>query len=245
MTDAAIPAATLILVRDRRPAPEILVVRRAQGMAFAGGAMVFPGGRIDPSDHLLGANGDWPAARVAAIRETLEETAIPVGVTPLPDRDTGRALQHALLAGQPFGGLLDRHGLGLDTDALIPLARWLPAFHAKRRFDTIFFIARAPCGDLQPHVVEGECSGAYWLSAQAVLDMEKAGEAQLIFPTRRTLERLALHASFDALEADAKAYPITPITPWIEDVGGTRHIAIPDDIGFPVVREPLDGQWRG
>src|SRR5215210_4170304 len=99
MSDEPIPAATLVLVRDR-PAgpPELLMVERAAGMAFAGGALVFPGGRIDEADQ-EGA-GDLPdgAARVAAIRETIEETAIPVGLRPLPSVEQALAMQGALVS---------------------------------------------------------------------------------------------------------------------------------------------------
>ena len=72
-----------------------------------------------------------------------------------------------------------------------------------------------------------------------------AGELQLIFPTRRTLERLAQHASFDEIVADALSHPIEPISPWVDEVDGERFITIPQDIGFPVTRERLEGLWRG
>ena len=76
MSDEAIPAATLILIRDREQgAPQVLMVERSRDMAFAAGAMVFPGGRIDPSDHRLAAEFATQAPLLAAIRETLEETA--------------------------------------------------------------------------------------------------------------------------------------------------------------------------
>jgi len=86
MNDEAIPAATLILVRDRSDEPpQLLMVERAAGMAFAAGAWVFPGGRIDEEDEILGRSFDvdHAAARVAAIRETIEETAIPAGLAPM------------------------------------------------------------------------------------------------------------------------------------------------------------------
>jgi NTP pyrophosphohydrolases including oxidative damage repair enzymes len=85
MTDDAIPAAALIVVRDRLgDAPELLVVERAAGMAFAAGALVFPGGRVDQADRDLGDAIGIDAHVVAAIRETVEETAIPVGLAPTP-----------------------------------------------------------------------------------------------------------------------------------------------------------------
>ena len=76
-------------------------------------------------------------------------------------------------------------------------------------------------------MIEGECAGAVWLRAAEVLEREQRGEARLIFPTRRTLERLAQHARFDAIRADALAHPIEPVTPWVEEHDGERFITIP------------------
>ena len=248
MSDDAIPAATVILVRERSSgAPELLMVERAVDMAFAGGAWVFPGGRIDAADEQLGGRivSADAGARVAAVREALEETAIPVGLAPLPSPDVAASLQTQLLAGEELEHLLVPHGIELDLDALTPLARWVPRFHAKRRFDTLFFVARAPDGDWLPNTVERECTGAHWASASEVLERDQAGEVQLIFPTRRTLERLAQHTSFDGIIADALAHPIEPISPWLDEVDGERFITIPEGIGYPVTREKLDGLWRG
>jgi 8-oxo-dGTP pyrophosphatase MutT (NUDIX family) len=241
----AIPAATLVIVREAGgQAPELLMEERARGMAFAGGALVFPGGRIDDSDREMATNPD-AAAAIAAIRETLEETAIPVGLSPVPSAETCLELQRELLAGQPLQMLLEKHGLELRLDALTPLARWVPKFHATRRFDTLFFLARAPGPDWNPSVVEGECSGAFWITPADALERDRSGEARLIFPTRRNLERLAKHSSFEAMRADAEAHPIEPISPWVEEVDGENFITIPEGIGYPVTREKLDGLWRG
>jgi 8-oxo-dGTP pyrophosphatase MutT (NUDIX family) len=244
MSDEPIPAATLVLIRDVASGPpELLMVERAAGMAFAGGALVFPGGRIDEADGRDGQGDE--AARVAAIRETIEETAIPVGLEPLPSAEGARAMQNAFVAGEPFAEVLISAGLQLNLAALTPLARWLPNFHVTRRFDTIFFIARAPDGEWQPNVIPGECSGAFWLTAAEALERERSGSARLIFPTRRNLERLALHENFEAVRADAEAHPIEPVTPWVEEQDGERFIVIPDHLGYPVTREKLDGLWRG
>ena len=248
MSDEPIPAATLVVVRDReRGPPELLMVERASGMAFAGGALVFPGGRMDEADRELAepfglADG---GARVAAIRETIEETAVAVGIDPLPSIEDAAAMQRDLVADRPFGELLSEASLKLDLAALTPLARWLPNFHVTRRFDTLFFIAAGPAGDWRPSIIAGECSGAFWLTAAEALERERSGEARLIFPTRRNLERLAGHGSFAAMRADAQAHPIEPITPWVEEHGGEKFITIPSDLGYPVTREKLDGLWRG
>jgi 8-oxo-dGTP pyrophosphatase MutT (NUDIX family) len=241
----AIPAATLVLVRDSTSgAPELLMVERAEGMAFAGGALVFPGGRIDDEDRFEGGD-ETDFARIAAIRETLEETAIPVGLWTMPEESLALDLQRELLAGKRFDELLEQHKLTLDLQALTPFARWVPKFHATRRFDTLFFLARSPGSNWQPHVVEGECSGAHWITASEALDRDRRGEAKLIFPTRRNLERLALHPTFEAMKADAETHAIEPISPWVEEVDGENFITIPQGIGYPVTRERLDGLWRG
>ena len=245
MSDAPIPAATVIVVRDRPGGCELLMVERAGGMAFAAGAMVFPGGRIDEADRTLAGELGTEPALVAAIREAIEETAVPVGLSPVPEPDVARTLQDALIADRPLAPLLAEHGVGIDPAPLVPFARWVPQFHAVRRFDTLFFVARAPDGDWQPRVIEGECASAEWVRAAEVLEREKVGAARLIFPTRRTLERLALHSSFDQIRADAQAFPIEQITPWVEERGGDKFITIPGHLGFPVTQERLDGLWRG
>ena len=238
--DDAIPAATLILVRERPSGPpELLMVERAAGMTFASGALVFPGGRIDEADRVL---GNEAAPKIAAIRETLEEVAIPVAIEPLPSREQSLDLQRELIADRPLSDVIDTRSLRLD--ALTPFARWVPKFHAKRRFDTLFFLARAPEGDWTPNTIPGECAGAEWVTAADVLDRDRAGQVQLIFPTRRTLERLAQHDSFDAMLADAQAHSLEPVTPWVEERDGERFITIPDGIGYPVTSEPLETARR-
>jgi 8-oxo-dGTP pyrophosphatase MutT (NUDIX family) len=246
VSDVAIPAATLILVRERpRTAPELLMVERSGKMAFAAGALVFPGGRIDEADRQLGESLGIDPAAVAAIRETVEETAVPVGLSPLPNRDAARAIQDELIADRPFADLLRERKLNLDAKALTHFARWVPKFHAVRRFDTLFYVARCADCDWEPRVVESECAGAFWFTAAEVLERDRRGEAQLIFPTRRNLERLAQHSTFEEIRADALAHPMIPVTPWVEEVGGERFITIPDHLGYPVTRERLDGLWRG
>ncbi|HET8749863.1 MAG TPA: NUDIX domain-containing protein, partial [Sphingomicrobium sp.] len=123
MSDDAIPAATLIVVRDRADGPpDLLMVERAEGMAFAAGALVFPGGRIDESDRQLSARIGVEPAAIAAIRETIEETAVPVGLAPMPEERVAVEIQQSLIVDEPFAQLLDRCGSRIDTEALTPFA---------------------------------------------------------------------------------------------------------------------------
>lgn len=246
MSDDAIPAATLVVWKDSGTGPEILVVERAATMAFAAGAIVFPGGRIDDADRrlavALGRPGD--AARVTAIRETIEETgvmpAIEGKVTPV----LGLKIQASLNSGADLSTLLHAHGLQLDLDALTPFARWMPAFKQPRKFDTLFYVAAAPAGLWIPSPQEGECVAAEWASPMQLLDRVDRGEASAIFPTKRNLERLAQHLDFESVLADARNHSIDTIIPWVEDVDGAPHVKIPDGRGYPVISEPLATAFR-
>lgn len=252
VTDApmppAIPAATLVLFRDRGgAAPELLMVERAATMTFAGGAMVFPGGRIDGGDEALAAEiapdlADAPA-RIAAIRETLEETGIAVTIDPSPDAGAAAAMKHALLAGAAIGSVLHEQRLLLDL--LVPFARWRPAHLHARIFDTMFFLAQAPPEAPDPIVEASENIAWRWASAAAVLAAADDGEISIIYPTRRNLERLARFGSFADAVADAAAHPVRTITPFAEDRDGVSHLCIPVDAGYPVTSEPITGALRG
>ena len=247
MTDKAIPASTLVVMREPDDhAPELLMVTRGRAMAFAGGAVAFPGGRIDVADHRVAEElaDELAAWKVAAIRETLEETGIAIGLEPTPPPKLGRNLQGRLHQGADFNALLDESGLSLELSALTPFARWKPAFAHARIFDTIFFVAAAPPGEWWPHPQAGECESAEWAEAAAMLDRIERGEAHAIFPTKRNLERLAQFRSLADALVDAAAYSIETITPWVADIDGEPHVCIPEDRGYPVTSEPLATAFR-
>jgi 8-oxo-dGTP pyrophosphatase MutT (NUDIX family) len=213
-----IPAATLILFRERASEPpELLITQRAAGMAFAGGALVFPGGRIDPEDRVRAASfpdlaEDDAAARVAAIRETVEEVGFDFGLRP---------------------------------HDLTPFARWLPKHRQARNFDTFFYIARVSPDAPEPQADGGETVRAFWATAEDVLAMCGRGEAEIIFPTRRNLERLAQFASFEEAAEDAVRHPTAPITPFHEEREDGPWLCIPDGLGYPVIAEKWTSVMRG
>lgn len=256
MSDApitAIPAATLVLFRDRAGATDLLFVERAKAMAFAGGALVFPGGRIDPGDHALaltvaGTSPDQAedmAARIAAIRETIEEAGMPIGLSPSPDEAMLAAIRAALHDGLSLGEALHETGVALDPEALIPFARWRPAHAHARIFDTRFYLARLPEDAPDPVVDETENVRVFWATAQSVLDDADAGRVRIIFPTRRNLERLAQFASFEEARSHAAQYPIRTVSPWTEERDGETHLCIPNDLGYPVTSQLFTSVVRG
>lgn len=241
-----IPAATLVIFRDSSHGPpELLVVERAKAMAFAAGALVFPGGRVDPGDRALAAalagDPDETAHRIAAIRETIEEAGLPIGLDPCPAELA--SMRAALHAGTPFAAALA--GARLDLDALIPFARWRPAHANMRIFDTRFYLARLPPDAPIATVDETENVRLLWATAAQILADADCGRATIIYPTRRNLERLALYSSFAQAEAHARAHPVRTITPFVEDRADGPHLCIPDDLGYPVTSELMRSALRG
>jgi 8-oxo-dGTP pyrophosphatase MutT (NUDIX family) len=119
------PAATVMLVRDRVAGPEVYLLRRVSGLAFAGGMTAFPGGGVDPRDSVaLGWSGpgvDWWAAAfgvdaalagsvlVAAARELFEETGVLLADLPASAPATDPAVRERLRVE------VTEHRIGLDA----------------------------------------------------------------------------------------------------------------------------------
>lgn len=238
-----VPAATLVIFR--RPAgeaagqpPELLMVQRAREMRFAGGAAVFPGGRVDPADRDLAANlmPDAPielaAARIAAIRETLEETGLMVAVRqPVSAPDAAKA-RHMLLKDGRLAPVLAQFGWELEPERLTLYAHWCPPWD--KGFDTRFFVTDLGTGAVDVTVDATENTRLFWTSASHAIDMADRGEISVIFPTRRNLERLARFANHDDALADIARHPVERIHPRIELVDGEEWLMIPDGHGYPV-----------
>jgi 8-oxo-dGTP pyrophosphatase MutT (NUDIX family) len=244
----SIPAATLVIFRKGADdgAPELLMVQRSHDMRFAGGKAVFPGGRIDPADHDLAAGFDLPedaeepgrtAARVAALRETLEETGLLVGIDAPVTAAEAIAARAALLGGDSFAGVLDRLGRRLVPEALVPFARWCPNFSGA--FDTHFFLTDLGTGAVEVEVDATENTHLFWASAAQSLAKADAGEISVIYPTRRNLERLAQFASFTEAAEHARATPIRTIAPRRIQRDGAMHLCIPDGLGYPVTSQVM------
>lgn len=251
----ATPAATLVIFRNapQGGAPQILMVERSAAMTFAGGAAVFPGGRVDEADRDLaqrmGADDDGQrdelAARIAAVRETLEETGLLVGLNQRPSRDEALAAREMLLQRKELAPVLEHMGWAIAPDALLPFARWRPKHRHMRVYDTRFYLADLGTGAVDLLVDATENTHLFWASAAEALDLADSGRIKVIFPTRRNLERLAQFGSFDEAVAHLEKFPSRMITPFMETRGGVPWLAIPDDAGYPVTAEMLESAARG
>ena len=251
-----IPAATVVIFR-RAPSggpPELLMAQRGADMRFAGGALVFPGGRVDAADRdLARALAETPApddemlndaaARIAAIRETLEETGLAIGLDCPVSADEATRARQLLLAEGGLAPVLNAMGWRLAPDRLVHFARWCPNF--AKAFDTRFYLADLGSGQVDISVDGTEFTHMFWISAAEAMAKADAGEHSVIFPTRMNLERLALFGSFAEARAHALATPIGTITPRIEEREGERWLVIPDGLGYPVQGLPVAAVSRG
>ena len=240
----AIPAATLIAMR---PSPaggpdEILVVERSHKLAFAGGMIAFPGGRVEAADAALARRlaPELPpaegTARVAALRETFEETGVLCGLRVDPDPSDLHRTRAELLAGADFAALLADRGWEPDTAALIPFARWCPpaGITLTRRFDARFYIAQAPAGAVvSPDRTENAAS--FWASAASLMEDAESGKLKILGPTRATLMRLAMGKDFADAMASALAFPVREILPVVRSEGSERWAGVPAGHGYPDV----------
>ncbi|MEP3421717.1 MAG: NUDIX domain-containing protein [Erythrobacter sp.] len=253
-----IPAATIIIYRDCPDggAPQILITVRSRNMAFAGGMAVFPGGRVDPADFALGEtvaaqtagsiDAEEAAHQIAAIRETLEETGLALGLSGDINADNAARARAMLEEKNELAPVLDAFGWSIDLAQITPFARWYPKNeNLSRVYDTRFYLANLGTGEVDVSIDNSENTRLFWTSAQGALDAAETGEIKLIFPTRRNLERLAMFDSFEAARAQADAIPVKTIVPQIDPNGGNPMLTIMKDAGYPITSELLETVARG
>lgn len=261
----SIPAATVILAREGPDGvPEYLLVQRGENMAFAGGALVFPGGRVDRVDGGIarnpalamgfdGLDDDDAAARVACAREALEETGVLLTEGVAPD-EVKLALARSALASGPnedeaysFANLLGSMGHRVDAARFLPFARWEPPAAAAiaRRFDTRFYLADAGRSASAVITPDGfEAKALRWTTAAQALTDYDAGRAAMVFPTWCTMHRLAQYQSLAALFDRIAALPAPYVQPAFEMIDGEPWLTIPEGIDYPVTRDRVNNLRR-
>jgi glyoxylase-like metal-dependent hydrolase (beta-lactamase superfamily II)/8-oxo-dGTP pyrophosphatase MutT (NUDIX family) len=202
------PAATLILLRDSAAGPEVLMLQRTQSAVFLGGAYVFPGGSLDEADadprilkRIRGEAKIPPVPYwVAAIRECFEEA----GVLLLHGVDAARAESLMHYRTRPFVELLENEDLHIPADALAYYGHWITAPGRPRRFDTRFFLAVAPEGQVGSHDAV-ETVHDVWITPRDALERGARNEIELVPATQTTLQDLksfkSAREAFDAVRA--------------------------------------------
>ncbi|MEM8825577.1 MAG: NUDIX hydrolase, partial [Pseudomonadota bacterium] len=243
------------LIRDTVDGPPLIFMqKRAKTMGFAAGMMVFPGGKVDDDDRALAADSGLTerlgeadaAARIAAIRESFEEAGVLLTAGPdlSPDMLARTAPQIADRS-LDFARFLADHDQRIDADRLVPWSRWCPPVRLEnKRFDARFYLARVK-DDLGASHDGTEAVSSLWTTAVDALASADRGEGKVIFPTRRNLERLAQFDDAEAVVKHARAHEPRLIAPEIRDIDGRPHLTIPDDLGYPVTAEALEGAMRG
>lgn len=213
-------AATVVVARPGESGLEVLLLRRPEESSFAAGAWVFAGGRIDAGDREGGllervdpgsADGE-PEALAAAARELWEETGLllAAGAGEL-DRERREAARRALLSGETaFGRVARELGLRLPGEDVAYFARWITPERLSRRYDTRFFLARSPGGEVD---LTREHTDAAWMSPGRALERFAAGDLPLLFPTRKTLERLRGYPDPATAVEELRASGVRPVRP--------------------------------
>ena len=265
-------AATVLALRDTDAGPEVFMVRRDSRMGFLGGAHVFPGGALDEADcegelqsHATGFEALGSLARLhsdaarakglllAAVRELFEESGILLargddGAWVDLDEKGPRAQRLKAAREQlsrhegDFGATVVAEKLAIDVSGLRLFAHWITPEREKKRFDTRFFLVRAPERQSATHCAIESTAGE-WLAPCEALARYRARQIELVPPTIASLDRLSAFTTVDAALAAFEDCDVPPILPKI--LLGSEDVTIlypgDDDYESGVVRRP-EGQ---
>jgi len=261
-------AATVMLVRDGDEGLEVFMLQRNLQSDFVGGAYVFPGGGVDDDDRhadldavcdgrtdamasaQLGVPGGGLAFWVAAIRECFEEAGVLLAVD-ADDRTVrfdvpeveARFAAHRASVDHGERRLVDiciDECLRLDVERIYEFSHWITPEGAPRRYDTRFFVARAPEAQVPLHD-DREVIDNLWVRPSDALDRHRNGTLAMIFPTMRTLESLERFATAeDLLDAAAAIDHVPAILPKIVEHESGLRILLPGDDGYDEAVAPTE-----
>jgi 8-oxo-dGTP pyrophosphatase MutT (NUDIX family) len=246
------PASTILLLRDSVAREiEVFMMVRHYEIDFNSGALVFPGGSVDKGDKEIiarrelysggeGLDEATLAFRIAAIRETFEESGIllarPRGSTTLVDARRAGEIETAHRAAlceskTSFLSVLTETGMALALDELVPYAHWITPEGMPKRFDTWFFLAAAPPDQLGAHDGK-ESTDSIWVSPREALEGGETGRFKLPFPTTRNLIKLGKQASVQAALDDSRGKQVVTVTPVMTKTAAGRQLRIPLEAGY-------------
>lgn len=244
-------AATVLLLREGGNGMEIFMVQRHHEIEFSSGALVFPGGSMDPGDREIAGDAglipdrgdldaDTAAIRIGGIRETFEESGImlarPRGASSLIPAAQLAALEPQRLALDEgkisFADILRRNALLPAIDLLVPFAHWITPVNMPKRFDTHFLLALAPSDQIGKHDGK-ESVDSVWLSPKEALASAESGRFNLPFPTIRNLIKLNKLGTAQAAMDFARTTPVVTVVPEMSKTeSGDIRLRIPIEAGY-------------
>lgn len=227
----AVDSASILIIRDGEDHPdygslEVLMVKRHHNIKFAGGAYVFPGGKVDEADRNLEEKSEIPVdsdipdsfkgLRYAALREVFEETGLLLAtlkgecLDEVSRKSLDAHYRHRFWEGQiTLEGFLQQSGVEMSLKNCLPFAHWITPEQYPKRFDTRFFLCVAPDGQVASpdghEIVE-----TLWVKP---LDMVLNAKADLMFPTLMNLKKIGRAKSVDDALQRARTDEIVAITP--------------------------------
>jgi len=124
--------------------------------------------------------------------------------------------------------LVRREGLIFAPDLLIPYAHWITPEIKSRRFNTRFFLARLPEGQIPVHD-RMELTESSWMTPAFALAENAAGRIILMPPTLKTIEGLLSFSNTAQLFAAARSQRIGTILPEAFRTADGFGIRLPHD----------------
>lgn len=209
-----IDSASILIIRDGEMGLEVLMVKRHEDIAFAGGAYVFPGGKADPEDYQLSSRiksfpPGYSELTHTAFREVFEESGLIIGKS-----NNALTYRDSLLSNDiGFNDFIDKASVSFDENSIVPFARWVTPRQYPKRFDTRFFLAKAP--DDQAATPDGhEAVDLKWVKP---IDFINEYRESMMFPTIMNLKLLSQASNVEDAFKQAKARKIMTVEPTIID----------------------------
>jgi 8-oxo-dGTP pyrophosphatase MutT (NUDIX family) len=252
------PAATVMLLDDR-PELQVLMLRRTSKVVFGPDHWVFPGGRVDPEDHIddfdeishgltdLEASSILDVPRgglawwLAACRETLEEAGLLLASEIDPHVDLDDLRDRVRADELAFIDLLLEHHISLDMTAIEEVGRFITPMGSPRRFDARFFVARAPT-DQDAHYDDGEIVNLTWIEPAEAIERWRRDDMTMMTPTVRMLACLARFDSADhVLDVARKRLPPNQVR--VVDPDGEYRVVLPGEAGYETAAIQIETGW--
>ncbi|HKB68123.1 MAG TPA: MBL fold metallo-hydrolase [Pyrinomonadaceae bacterium] len=209
-TTPSIPkdAAAIVLLRQNTDPrdPEVFLVKRSDKLAFLGGFHAFPGGQFDPTDAEVpvenAADAEVGTAITCAARELFEETQVLVarGGDALTQGQRASLLDDLQSGRMSWPALLKHYQLHLDANDFTFVGRWVTPPFSARRFDTWFFLVKAPVKQNAQLSNDGELESGDWIGAGAAHTRWERSEILAVPPVLHALKTLSSGLTDDLVE---------------------------------------------